>query len=221
MQVLRVAAHQVAVRRQVVRQAGEHRSLGRTVEIDGHVPTEYHVEVGANAPGRRRSQVDAAKGHHGSQRRCDPVEAVAAPIRLKVFGALARRYLGDGDLVVYGLFGRREYVGVEIGCEDANIPAGEGTQGVGQGHGDGPWLVPHRASGAPDTYLARGPGADALQELGDHALAHEGEVMRLAEEAGLVGGDAVDELAPLFASLLCGDVGQILGERGEAEGAES
>src|SRR5438132_557757 len=89
-----------------------------------------------------------------------------------------------------------QHVGVDVRRQDTHVPVNDARQAFEHRERDAVSLLAARASRAPDPEPP-GPGARraACEDLG----AQEGEVMRFAEELGLVGREGVDHPDQFFA----------------------
>jgi hypothetical protein len=216
--VLGVAQEQVAARGELPGEAGHQPPLRLAVEIDHDVAAEDDVEPLAERP-RLPDQVHLRETDQRAGLRPHGHEArVLARAAEEVLAPQGHRDGLGAPLLVDAARGVGQDLGVHVGRHDLHVPLGQRREVLQQADGQGVRLLAGGAAGAPDAQAARAAAAGALDQLREDDLAEEVEVVRLAEELGLVGRDAVDQLLPLGAGRpLLVDVTEVVAVAGEPE----
>ena len=143
-----MADEQVAAVRQYLRIAVEQPPLRILVEIDHHIAAEDEIERAAERP--LVEQVEPLEGDHALQfcrhfdlaRVRSPALAEPAPAALLRQSLEAVRVVDAGARPV-------QYVGIEIGGQDLDVPSVHVGQGFADHHGDGIGFLTGGTAGRP------------------------------------------------------------------------
>ncbi len=200
------------------RHAAEQPALRILVEIDDHVATEDHVQRATHR--QWLDQVQLPEGDHLRKfrlhlvARCRGVTAAA-----EILAEQRTRHVAHAFLGIDAGLGVLQHVGIEVGRENADVPALPVRNRLRNRHRDGIRFLAGRSRRAPD--------ADAAARLRigharrQHMVTQVFEVVVLAEECGEVGGHRIDEFTDLGRTIRSGQQRAILGERGEVELAQA
>ncbi len=207
---LRGAQEEVPLGRQELRHLRDHPALERPAEVDEHVAHQHQVALGER---QREGGVGEVQRLVGDARAQAGVELEELPAALEPALEEVGRDLRHRPLAVEPLPGAGQRLLVEVGRHDGPGPAGE-RRLLGQQHGHRRRLLPPRAGRRPDPQMA-GAGAGS-REAGKHPLQDDVELLRRAEEVGLLDGDQRDQRPPLGVDLAGGERPHVLVEAGEA-----
>ena len=112
-----------------------------------------------------------------------------------------------------------DHVGIDVGGQDTHIQLGRFGQGLKHGQGHRIGLLPVRAGRRPQTDPAAGAGA--RRKFRHDPVAQVVEMVRLAIEAGDVGGQGRRHLLTLVHAVHALDQGAVVAEAGQTQGAQA
>ncbi len=178
----------------LLREALHQVRLGGGVEIDHDVAAEDGVEQAVKGP--RLHQVEPVEDDERTH------VVVHRHAGAGVVGVFEEFLIGLRDIVDRArwiLAARRlgQHVGIDVGGEDAHVVARDIPDLALEHHRDRIGLLAGRAAGRPDSQTPVARAIARLHERHRDVGAEVIEVVRLAEELGVIGGDRVDEALDL------------------------
>lgn len=190
--------------------------LGVSIEVDHHVAAEHSLETVGDIG--EFEQVHLPEGDALAELGFDAEEPFfGADAALEVFSQPGGGQRAEAGVGVDAGLGLAEHLGTDVGGQDAPVPTVGWGEGLIEVEGEAVGFFTAGAGGAPEVESA-GLSAEAFREC---FFDEESEVVFLAEEAGEVGGEGVDDVGDFLGAGVGAEMVAVVGEAGVAEGAHA